>query len=542
MGDGTAARRDRLAEVGVRAMLRRMGLPGPAIGFRVQRALPVPMRDGIDLLADHYVPDTATPAGTLLLRTPYGRDGLPARVIVGVYAAQGYHVVLQSTRGTFGSGGVFEPGRNEVEDGADTVAWLREQRWFTGEFATAGASYLGYTQLALLVDQPAELTTSVITMAPHDLGQSIWGTGALQLGDFLGWSYQVGVQHDRGWIRQILQGGAVHKAVQPALQELPVVRAADDLLAERTPWSAKWLRHDDLDAPFWADLRVDHALEYVRGPLLLVTGWQDAFLDQTLQQYRRLRERGVDVALTVGPWPHGQGGTETMRESVLWLNGTRQIGPRVRICTLDGDWHEFDHWPPPAADRVLYLRPDGALADHAPTEGRPSTFMYDPVDPTPSIGGRLLISKKSGYVDDSELAHRSDVLSFTGPVLTDDLEVMGTPAVQLSHHTDNPHADVYVRISDVDPAGRSRNITDGFVHLSESTDGRLRIELDPTAHTFRAGHRIRLLVAGGCYPRFARNFGTGEPLGTATRMVPVTHTIAHGDGGRSQLILPVTAG
>lgn len=542
MGDDTAARRDRLAEVGVRAMLRRMGLPGSAIGFRVQRALPVPMRDGIDLLADHYVPDTATPAGTLLLRTPYGRDGLPARVIVGVYAAQGYHVVLQSTRGTFGSGGVFEPGRNEVEDGADTVAWLREQRWFTGEFATAGASYLGYTQLALLVDQPAELTTSVITMAPHDLGQSIWGTGALQLGDFLGWSYQVGVQHDRGWIRQILQGGAVHKAVQPALQELPVMRAADDLLAERTPWSANWLRHDDLDAPFWADLRVDHALEHVRGPLLLVTGWQDAFLDQTLQQYRRLRERGVDVALTVGPWPHGQGGTETMRESVLWLNGTRQAGPRVRICTIDGDWHEFDHWPPPAADRVLYLQPDGALADHAPTAGPSSTFTYDPVDPTPSIGGRLLISKKSGYVDDSELAHRSDVLSFTGPALIDDLEVMGTPAVQLAHHTDNPHADIYVRISDVDPDGRSRNISDGFVHMPGSTDGALRIELDPTAHTFRAGHRIRLLIAGGCYPRFARNFGTGEPLGTATRMVPVTHTVAHGDGGRSQLILPVTAG
>jgi putative CocE/NonD family hydrolase len=321
-----------------------------------------------------------------------------------------------------------------------------------------------------------------------------------------------------------------------------VGRAADDGGAARTPWSAKWLRHDDLDAPFWADLRVDHALEHVRGPLLLVTGWQDAFLDQTLEQYRRLRERGVDVALTVGPWPHGQGGTEAMRESVLWLNGTRRTGPRVRICTIDGDWHEFDHWPPPATDRVLYLQPDGALGDAAASGGASSIFVYDPVDPTPSIGGRLLISKKSGYVDDSELAHRSDVLSFTGPVLADDLEVMGTPAVQLDHHTDNPHADVYVRISDVGPDGLSRNISDGFVHMSEFADGPLRIELDQTAHRFRAGHRIRLLIAGGCYPRFARNFGTGEPLGTATRMVPVTHTVVHGDGGQSQLILPVTGG
>jgi putative CocE/NonD family hydrolase len=541
MGPDTEARRDRLAELGVRAMLRRMGLPRPAVRFRVHRSLPVPMRDGVDLLADHYVPDAATPAGTLLLRTPYGRDGLPARVIVGVYAAQGYRVVLQSTRGTFGSGGIFEPGRHEVDDGADTVTWLREQSWFTGEFATVGASYLGYTQLALLVDQPAELSTSVITMAPHDFGQSMWGTGALTLSDFLGWSYQVGVQHDGGWIRQMLRNNAVDKTLRPALRDLPVGRAADELLADRTPWSALWLRHDDLEAPYWQGLRVGHALECVRGPLLLVTGWQDAFLDQTLEQYRRLRERGVQVALTVGPWSHGQGGTEALRESVLWLDGTRQAGPPVRVSTTDGDWLELDHWPPPSTDQVLFLHPGAVLADTPPPTGAPSTFLFEPIDPTPSIGGRLLISGKSGYVDDTELAQRTDVLSFTGPALIADLEVMGTPEVQLTHHTDNAHADVFVRISDVAPDGRSRNVSDGYVRLSELGDGMLRIALDPTAHRFRVGHRIRLLIAGGCYPRFARNLGTGEPLGSGTRMVSVTHTVAHGDGGQSRLILPVSA-
>jgi len=540
MGHDTGPRRDRLAEMGARVMLRRMGLAHPVMGFRVQRSLPVPMRDGIELLADHYVPDAATPAGTLLLRTPYGRDGLPTRVIVGVYASKGYHVVLQSTRGTFGSGGVFEPGRHEVDDGADTVSWLREQQWFTGEFATTGASYLGYTQLALLVDQPAELTTSVITMAPHDLGQSMWGTGSLTLSDFLAWSYTVGVQHDGGWVRQMVRVHGAERTLRPALRDLPVRRAADELLADRTPWSATWMNEADLSAPFWQDYRVDHALDHVRGPLLLVTGWQDAFIEQTLEQYRRLHERGVDVALTVGPWSHGAGGNETLRESVLWLDGTRQKGARVRIGTTDGDWEEMDHWPPPTTDQVLYLHPGSALLDTPPESGRPSTFVYDPVDPTPSVGGRLMISGKSGYVDDTELAHRSDVLTFTGPTLGADVEIMGSPVVELTHHTDNPHADVFVRISDVAPNGRSRNISDGYLRLALGTGDPLRIELDPTAHRFRAGHRIRLLVAGGCYPRFARNFGTDEPLGTATRMVAVTHTVEHGDGGQSRIILPVT--
>jgi len=545
MGHDTALRRDRLAAMGARVMLRRMGLSDHAVGFRVRRSLPVPMRDGVELLADHYVPDTDMPAGTLLLRTPYGRDALPFRVIVGVYAAKGYNVVLQSTRGTFGSGGVFEPGRHEVDDGADTVGWLRTQDWFSGEFATAGASYLGYTQLALLVDQPDELTTSIITMAPHDLGQSMWGTGSLTLSDFLAWSYTVGVQHDGGWIRQMMRVHRAERTLRPALRDLPIRQAADELLADRTPWSATWMSEHDLDAPFWQDYRVDHALEHVRGPLLLVTGWQDAFVEQTLEQYRRLRARGVDVALTVGPWSHGAGGTETLRESVLWLEGSRQVGARVRIGSTDGGWQEMDHWPPPTTDRVLYLHPGAALLDTPPENGRPSTFVYDPVDPTPSIGGRLMISGKAGYVDDTELAHRSDVLSFSGPALAADVEIMGSPVVELAHGTDNPHADVFVRISDVAPDGRSRNVSDGYLRLparAAGPDGQhpLRIELDPTAHRFVAGHRIRLLIAGGCYPRFARNFGTGEPMGIATRMVPVTHTVAHGEGGLSRVVLPVS--
>ena len=78
-------------------------------------------------------------------------------MLTGLYAAYGYHVVLQSTRGGFGSGGQFDPGRHEVDDGADTVAWLRPQPWFDGRFATVGSSYMGFTQWALLVDPPPDL-------------------------------------------------------------------------------------------------------------------------------------------------------------------------------------------------------------------------------------------------------------------------------------------------------------------------------------------------------------------------------------------------
>ena len=96
----------------------------------------MPMRDGVELIADHYEPQTSNPAGTLLVRGPYGRGWPFSALFAAVYASRGYHVVVQSVRGTFGSGGEFNPMVHEIADGADTAAWLRDQPWFTGSFAT----------------------------------------------------------------------------------------------------------------------------------------------------------------------------------------------------------------------------------------------------------------------------------------------------------------------------------------------------------------------------------------------------------------------
>ncbi|RAU94473.1 hydrolase, partial [Mycobacterium colombiense] len=179
-----------LRHLGGKAAARLLGLPPETTDYTVARVR-VPMRDGVQLVADHYAPATASPSGTLLVRGPYGR-GFPFTLIFGaLYAARGYHVVLQSVRGTFGSGGVFEPMAHEVADGADTVGWLREQPWFTGRFASIGMSYLGFTQWALLQDPPPELATAVIVVGPHDFNESTWGTGTFAINDFLGWSDMV---------------------------------------------------------------------------------------------------------------------------------------------------------------------------------------------------------------------------------------------------------------------------------------------------------------------------------------------------------------
>lgn len=530
----------RLADVVLNRALRR--LPAPTTGYTVRRER-IEMRDGVALTADHYQP-TGEVGGTLLVRCPYGR-GFPFALVFGrMYAARGYRVILQSVRGTFGSAGVFEPMVNEAADGADTVAWLRTQPWFTGSFGTIGLSYLGFTQWALLADPPPELAASVITVGPHDLYQSTWGTGSFALNDFLGWSHLMAHQEDRPRIRAGVHQLTAQRKVKRAAAGRPLGTAGRKLLGDGSAWYESWVEHPDADDPFWDVLRHPAALEQSRVPVLLLGGWQDLFLDQTLAQYRALRDRGAEVAMTIGPWTHTQMLTAGLglvtAESLQWLDThlrgstTTPRPSRVRIFTAGRGWEDRSDWAPADAWQAWYLQPGGTLATTAPdAAATPATFRFDPSDPPPTIGGRLL-SAAAGYRNDSRLHRRADMLSFTSATLTEDLDVFGVPVLELDHSSDTGHVDLFVRVSEVDTRGRSVNVADGYRRLRQRT-GPVRIELDALARRFPAGSRIRVLIGGGNHPRYAANPGTGEAPISATRVQPALHTLPF---GRSRLLLP----
>jgi uncharacterized protein len=528
------------------ALSRVLKLSPPTTDFTVIRGLRVPMRDGVDLIADHYAPQTAEPVGTLLVRCPYGRSFPFSSLFGAVYAARGYHVVIQSVRGTFGSGGQFTPMIHEVPDGADTVAWLRDQAWFTGSFATIGLSYLGFTQWALLMDPPPEMAAAVIIVGPHDFSESAWGTGAFTINDFLGWSDMMSHQEDGNRLVGALQQGRSRRRVARTANQVPMGASGRTLLGAGAPWWESWVEHPDRDNPFWGPLRLTDALDRVDVPVLLFSGWQDLFLEQTLAQFQHLRGRDVTTALTVGPWTHTQlmtkGAPKVIRESLSWLDthlGGRSAEPRsqVRAYVNNGHWLDLPNWPPKMAEHVLYLQPAHRLSETPPeASAAPSTFTFDPADPTPTVGGRLL-SPEGGYRDDTRLSVRPDIADFTGDPLTADLYVVGNPVVELTHSCDNPYNDVFVRLSEVDPKGRSSNVSEGFVRLTTDS-GVVRLELDAVAHRFPAGSRIRIMVAGGSHPRFVRNLGTAEPPISGTTMAPALHTVHHGDGGLSRVVLP----
>ena len=165
----------------------------------------------------------------------------------------------------------------------------------------------------------------------------------------------------------------------------------------------------------------------------------------------------------------------------------------------------------------MHPHPDGKLAHGTPAASGSASFCYDPTDPTPSLGGRMLTASGAGYRDDSALASRSDTISFTGTPLASSVDIIGTPRVELSHTSDNPNCDVFIR-------------------LHKAALHPLVIPLDPTAYRVDAGHRLRLHIAGGAFPHYERHLGTDEPLGSSTVLVSTNHVI---DLAATRMVLPV---
>lgn len=537
-----------------RFLARILRLPPAANRYRVARGVRIPMRDGAELVADRFIPDTAAAAPTVLIRSPYGRGYPFPQFYAGPLAARGFHVVLQSVRGTYDSTGEFTPAVNEAADGLDTVAWIRDQPWFTGRLATIGPSYLGMTQWALLQDPPPELAASVILAAPHDLSHS-WATGSFALDDNARFSDGAAHLGDRN-VFALKWDELLGRNQVPAedISFLPLNETVRAAMGSYAPLYESWLTHPDRDDPFWDSQRFGDALDRCQSPVLLVGGWQDLFLSQTLEQYRRLRDRGVEVALTIGPWVHDRmlrrGASTFIAEGVEWLATHLLECPQsgrdstVRIFVGEHGWVSLPDWPPAMNQRTFFLQPGGALGGaigdaEPPPDAAPSSFVFNPADPTPTVGGPLLFG--GGYVDDTALADRADVSCFTGEPLRKDMYVVGTPVIELAHSADNPHVDVFVRVSLVAADGISTNVSETLRRLTlenPSEPAEVVLELDPIAYRFPAGSRLRVVVAGGSHPRFARNPGTGEALATASNLVPATHFVHHGAGGTSRLLLP----
>ncbi|KAH7120570.1 galactose-binding domain-like protein [Dactylonectria macrodidyma] len=522
------------------------GLPPERCGYS-REAVTIPLKDGAILAADIYKPIGVYALGTILVQCPYGRGLFHSLGNARIFTPRGYQVLFVSCRGTFGSTGDFNGGISQPQDGQEIVTWMRLQSWYTGEFATIGASYLGFAQWALLRDPLHDHVAAVMSVTSHDFALNSWGSGSFTLLGRLTWTNLIVHQEGAGLLQRIKIMKNVGMA--PLMDSLPLQEAIDAYFGTKAPWLSHALSHPDITDPSWANLRHNEALEKTNIPILLTTTWQDFSLDQTMQQYQRLRERGRNVAMTIGPGTHMDSqSAKAVGDSFEWLEKhlagkhavQRKHPVQVQVGGSVPRWLDLPSWPPATTSSEFYLDHGDALVESQPSEESSSSFTFDPAAPTPTLGGPLM--NAGGIVEDSALGVREDTLVFTTEPLKESLEILGQPVVKLEHSTDLPYADLFVRLSQVDANGKSYNVTERFIRLPEKRDSRtVEIQLRQTAYRFAAGARLRLLVGGGSHPQFARNLGSGEPVATGTTLCSVNHTVYYGGQAVSSLVLPVSS-
>ena len=523
----------------------------------VQRDLRVPMPDGVELLADRWAPraggkggepegqrggsDTALP--TALLRAPYGPRRILGTAMARPLAERGFQVLLQSTRGTFGSGGDFDPMRRERDDGLATLEWVVKQQWFGGSIVLVGASYLGYVQWAVADGLPPEVKAMIPQVTESALTLEFLGKDGLSLETPFGWGAMIAQQElALALLRRFVQG----RRNRRALATLPLSGADVAAIGHRDDYIQDILVHDADDAR-WAGIDHRHRVAQVTVPVSSIGGWYDIFLPGQLRDFQILQDAGRPARLTIGPWTHLNGDGTAVREAVEFglahARGEQPAHRRpVRLYVMGEEaWRDFDHWPPRGyVPERFHLQPDGALATQPPGESATDVYRYDPADPTPAVGGVRMVARGSGRVDNTALEARPDVLTYTTAPLDQDVEVIGEISAEIWFRSSLPYADVFVRLCDVGPRGRSVNVCDGLVSLSGADQTTCAtVTLWPTAHRFTRGHRIRVQVSSGAFPRYARNPGTGEPHAAATSLRAAEQTVHHDTAHPSAIVLPV---
>jgi len=505
----------------------------------------VPMRDGVRLATDIYLPDGEGPWPVILSRTPYGKNRAKGKGLT----RQGYVFVMQDFRGRFESEGQNLPfigcGWGEIRDGYDTIEWIASQPWCNGKVGTAGGSALGITQVLTAGAAPPHLVCQRISVAAGSLYHhaAFWG-GVFRKNLVEGWLR--GNRFDPESLRLMLS-------------------------------------HPDYDS-YWRAYDASTRSSVIVVPALFQGGWFDCFSQGTIDAFLwRQNDGGEDARgkqkLLMGPWTHGRKQGELkfpensrrppgpIADAVAWFdfwlkgvdNGIARV-PAVTYYVMGdtsdpdapgNEWRTSDVWPVPAEATPFYFREGGRLI-RKPPEGaeKPDSFKYDPKDPVPTRGGNNLGLPK-GPMDQRPVENRPDVILFTTEELTEPIEVTGRVKVKLWASSSCKDTDFTAKLTDVYPDGRSMLLLDGIIRARHRnsleteelmTPGEIyqfEVDLWSTSIVFNKGHRIRVAVSSSNAPRFDPNPNTGDPFRANDKTVVAENTIYHDADHPSHILLPV---
>ncbi|MCB0762860.1 MAG: CocE/NonD family hydrolase [Flavobacteriales bacterium] len=477
----------------------------------------IPMSDGESLAADLYLPDGDGPFPVVFIQTPYNKDLFHFGLPLGVgweQASQPYAFVIMDWRCYFASASACVADSDTGVDGYDAVEWIAAQDWCDGKVGTYGPSALATVQYKTAVNHPPHLVCCVPEVgSPKE-------------------------EYDRFY-----PGGA---ARQELIESLGTLFGVYDIYASFPYYNLVWSIAESATT-YAPDIEV---------PMLLIGGWFDINCRYTVRTFNELKAQSpaaADCKMLMGPWVHGGNGPAYVgsenqgdlsfpeaaggNAERAWAffdyhmrgiqNGWDQQPNVEYFQTGNGQWQSSNEWPPTQDDPMAYyLTSDHLLSSALEPESSAMTYTYDPIDPSPTIGGQALGLPQGPFDLSEQVESRDDIEIFSLPAIDSDIHIAGSVVVNLFVSTDRTDTDFTVRLTDVDENGHSYMISsqiqrmrflNGYTEGDEEliTPGQtyeISLELPPVAYTFPVGHSLRLIVSSSNYPYYSRNANNGEAM------------------------------
>lgn len=558
----------------------------PIHAIQVDHHVPIPMRDGALLSAEVYRPQGEGKWPVIVARDCYD-PSLPFPVEFGTFFSQrGYVYVINNTRGTFQSEGLFFPmiddGWGENRDGYDTIEWAAQQPWSDGKVGMYGFSYTAFTQYLAASTRPPSLKACVPFFG-SSAREIVFQHGLHRLKEHRAWAMYMALTR-----LQYISAGHEEQTSELNLWEQAQKESEDWFkhlplkdfppLADLSPWYFEHLSHLPGD-PWWRQTDARTMFDQIDVPMLHVGGWYDLYLTGTLDHYLGVVAQGRSERcrnaqrLVVGPWRHedtatppppldfGRDAIIDFKETALrwfgyWLKGQNSgvlDDPKVRLFLMgENRWLDLEQWPPDdVAYTPVYLRQGTGKSEQSLNNGgltfalpsadeQPDNYAYDPENPTP-------------YSEVYQQALEGGLLTYTTEPLHAPLVVIGPVKAVLYASSSAPDTDWVVRLCDVGPDGQSIRVCDGVVRARYRTSLKheefmqpdevyqFEIDMTATAQTFLAGHRIRIHVTSSNFPWLDRNLNTGGPFGEEAMGQVAINTIFHDAQHPSHVVLPIVA-
>jgi uncharacterized protein len=559
-----------------------------------ERNVTMKTRDGVTLYADIYHPKADGQFPVLLQRTPYDKNG---GFSFGLDAAsRGYVAVIQDVRGRYTSEGEWYTFRHESEDGFDTVEWAAALPYSNGKVGMWGGSYVGATQMLAAIAHPPHLAgiCPVVTASNYHENWTYQG-GALE--QWFDESWTSGLSQNT-LDRQVAKATDATKGdSQLPLASYPLFNFSDlrtsDLTASLAPYFLDWLAHPAYD-DYWKRVAIEEHYPEINVPVLTIAAWYDIFQAGSLANYVGLKahagseaaRRGQHLLVTVGGHAgngrkigdvdFGAAAAEFDENEItlswydyLFKGVQNEFAQKpVKIFVMGSNqWRQEDDWPLARARNTKYFlhsqgkantaNGNGSLSSEAPHSEPADRFVYDPANPVPTIGGLLCCDSKHlqpGARDQRPAEARDDVLVYSTPAFSRDMEVTGPVTLELYAESSAVDTDFTAKLVDVGPDGFARNLNDGIIR-ARYRDSRERadllkpgqvykftIDLWSTSNVFLKGHALRLEISSSNFPRFDRNLNTAEQPESGQKFISATNVIYHDARHPSALILPVVPG